>query len=398
MPDAVVIGAGPNGLVAANVLADAGWSVVVLEAQSEPGGAVRTAELTLPGFHHDVFSAFYPLAVASPVLQSMGLEHHGLRWCRAPVTLAHPTSDGRCVYVADEVGETAASIDSYHPGDGDGWRRLYGRWEEVDEPLLGALLSSFPPLRHGLRLARTLGPAGLLRLARLATLPVRTLAEEEFAGAGGGLLLAGNALHGDFSPESTLGGFFGWLLACLAQQNGFPVPEGGGGQLADALVRRLQSRGGTVECDAPVTSIEVRHGRRPRCRHRWSRRDRGDEGRARRRRCADAVSGPARARAPARPGARRREAVPLGSLHDQGRLGTRRAGALADRGSATGGHRPRRRLDGPADAVVGRHRQRAGAGRALLDTRSAEPGRSHPLSAGNGHGLGVHPGSSTDTR
>ena len=261
MPDAVVVGAGPNGLVAANVLADAGWSVVVLEAQSEPGGAARTAELTLPGFHHDVFSAFYPLAVASPVLQSMGLEHHGLRWCRAPITLAHPTSDGRCVYVAGEVGETAASIDSYHPGDGEGWRRLYGRWEEVGEPLLGAVLSSFPPVRHGLRLARTLGPAGLLRLARLATLPVRTLAEEEFAGAGGGLLIAGNALHGDFSPESTLGAFFGWLLACLAQQTGFPVPEGGGGQLAHALVRRLQRRGGTVECDAPVTSIVVRHGR-----------------------------------------------------------------------------------------------------------------------------------------
>src|SRR5207302_879543 len=130
-----------------------------------------------------------------------------------------------CVYVADEVGETAASIDSYHPGDGEGWRRLYGRWEEVGEPLLGAVLSSFPPVRHGLRLARTLGPAGLLRLARLATLPVRTLAEEEFAGAGGGLLIAGNALHGDFSPESTLGAFFGWLLACLAQQTGFPVPD-----------------------------------------------------------------------------------------------------------------------------------------------------------------------------
>ena len=109
MPDAVVVGAGPNGLVAANVLADAGWSVVVLEAQAEPGGAVRTAELTLPGFQHDLFSAFYPLAVASPVLRSMHLEHHGLRWCRAPIALAHPTSDGRCVYVGNNADETAAS-------------------------------------------------------------------------------------------------------------------------------------------------------------------------------------------------------------------------------------------------------------------------------------------------
>ena len=261
MPDAVVIGAGPNGLVAANVLADAGWSVVVLEAQAEPGGAVRTAELTLPGFQHDLFSAFYPLAVASPVLRSMHLEHHGLRWCRAPIALAHPTSDGRCVYVGNNADETAASIDSYAPGDGEGWRRIYRVWEEMEEPLIGALLSSFPPVRHGLRLAQKLGPAGLLRFARFATLPVRALAEEEFAGAGGGLLLAGNSLHADFSPESTLGGFFGWLLACLAQQVGFPVPEGGAAQLARSLVRRLQSRGGTVECDMPVSGIVVRHGR-----------------------------------------------------------------------------------------------------------------------------------------
>ena len=106
--------------MAANVLADAGWSVVVLEAQAEPGGAVRTEELTRPGFRHDVFSAFYPLAVASPILRSMNLEHHGLRWCRTSIALAHPTPDGRCVYVADDLDETAASIDSYQPGDGEG--------------------------------------------------------------------------------------------------------------------------------------------------------------------------------------------------------------------------------------------------------------------------------------
>ncbi|HEX6476230.1 MAG TPA: NAD(P)/FAD-dependent oxidoreductase, partial [Acidimicrobiales bacterium] len=102
---------------------------------------------------------------------------------------------------------------------------------------------------------------GLLHFARFATLPVRRLAEEEFAGAGGGLLLAGNALHGDFGPEATLGGFFGWLLACLAQQVGFPVPEGGASELARSLARRLDARGGTVECDAQVSGIVVRNGR-----------------------------------------------------------------------------------------------------------------------------------------
>src|SRR5437870_10483593 len=98
--DAVVIGAGPNGLVAANVLADAGWRVLVLEAQPEPGGAVRSAELTHPGFVHDRFSAFYPLAVASPPMLALDLEAHGLRWRRAPVVLAHPGPDERAVVLS----------------------------------------------------------------------------------------------------------------------------------------------------------------------------------------------------------------------------------------------------------------------------------------------------------
>ena len=106
MVDAVVVGAGHNGLVAANVLADHGWSVTVLEAQADPGGAVRTAELTRPGFRHDVFSAFYPMAVASPVLRSLHLEDHGLRWCRAPLALAHPTPSGECVTIGPDVGHT----------------------------------------------------------------------------------------------------------------------------------------------------------------------------------------------------------------------------------------------------------------------------------------------------
>src|SRR5687768_10185177 len=103
MPDAIVIGAGPNGLVGANVLADAGWDVVVLEAAPEPGGAVRSAELTEPGFTHDVFSAFYPLAAASPIIRGFHLEDHGLRWRRAPVVLAHPRENGSCLALYMDV-------------------------------------------------------------------------------------------------------------------------------------------------------------------------------------------------------------------------------------------------------------------------------------------------------
>ncbi len=122
--DAVVIGAGPNGLVGANLLADAGWQVVVLEAQGAPGGAVRSGELTLRGFHHDLFSAFYPLAAASRVIARLDLAQHGLRWRRAPLTLAHPTPDGNCAVISHDIDRTAASLDAYSPADGDGWRTL----------------------------------------------------------------------------------------------------------------------------------------------------------------------------------------------------------------------------------------------------------------------------------
>ena len=130
-PDAIVIGSGPNGLVGANLLADQGWEVLVLEAQPDPGGAVRSGELTKPGFVHDRFSAFYPLAAASPVIRGLGLEEFGLRWRHAPIALANPTPDGGCAVLSTDVDETAASLDNYAPGDGAAWRALYARWQRV---------------------------------------------------------------------------------------------------------------------------------------------------------------------------------------------------------------------------------------------------------------------------
>lgn len=261
MPDVVVIGSGPNGLVAANHLADRGWSVTVVEAGPVAGGAVRSGELIEPGYVNDYFSAFYPLGVASPIIGDLGLGDFGLRWRRADTPLAHPSIDGTCPIVGRTPEDTAASLDAIAPGDGDAWLRLYGLWERVGDDLLGTLFRPFPPIRSALKLGLKLKPAELLRFTRFALLPVRRLGEEEFTSDGGRRLLAGNALHADFSPESTLSGFFGWMLASLAQQVGFPVPEGGAGQLSQAMVKRLEATGGEVICNVQVQRVVIRGNR-----------------------------------------------------------------------------------------------------------------------------------------
>jgi phytoene dehydrogenase-like protein len=261
--DAVVVGAGPNGLIAANHLADAGWEVVVCEEQSEPGGAVRSGEVTEPGFLHDLYSAFYPLTLASRYVKPLELESYGLNWLSARGVVAHPHPDGRCALLSMDLEETCASLDAFAPGDGDAWRRLFGLWRKAGPHLVGALLTPLPPIRPGLGMLSALGPRGLADFARFSLLPARRMAEEEFAGAGAGWLIAGNALHADLTPDSSGGGLFGWVLCGLGQQHGYPVAEGGAGSITAALVRRLREKGGEVLCDTPIERIEV-SGRRAR--------------------------------------------------------------------------------------------------------------------------------------
>lgn len=253
--DAVVIGAGHNGLVAANLLAGAGWEVLVLEATGEAGGSVRTAELTAPGFRNDLCSAFYPLGVGSPVLAGLGLEAHGLEWSHAPAVLAHVLPDDRCAVLSRDVVRTAESVAAFAPSDAAAWQEETERWRRIGEPLVHALLRPFPPVRDGARLLRRLGVAQALRLARVAVTPVREYGSQRFAGEGARLLLAGCAMHTDLGPEQAGSALFGWLLAMLGQSVGFPVPRGGAGALTGALLRRLTAVGGTVEYHRPVRRV-----------------------------------------------------------------------------------------------------------------------------------------------
>lgn len=259
--DAVVIGAGPNGLVAANALADAGWDVLLLEANDGVGGAVSSAEVTAPGFTSDMFSAFYPLAAASRVIKGLDLTDHGLTWVQADKVLAHALPDGRSAVLERDPHRTAAGLEEFGVGDGQAWLDLFAGWQQVRDPLLDALFTPVPPVRSVLRLLRRTKLSGMLDLARLAVLPVRRLGQENFAGDGGPLLLTGNALHADVPPDAAGSGIFGWLLAMLGQDVGFPVPQGGAQNLAGALQRRFESLGGQVLTGTRVTSVLVAGGR-----------------------------------------------------------------------------------------------------------------------------------------
>ncbi|HLI23812.1 MAG TPA: NAD(P)/FAD-dependent oxidoreductase, partial [Acidimicrobiales bacterium] len=259
--DAVVVGAGPNGLVCANVLVDAGWDVVVLEAQPAPGGAVSSGSYLGPGFVADVCSAFYPLAAASPVIQRLHLEDHGLEWCHSPAVLAHPLPAGGAAVLYRDLDRTAEGVEAHGAGDGEAWKRLHRLWRQVSPALMQSLFTPLPPVRGGAALLSAVGVSGLVRFLRFALLPVRRLAEEELTGEAAAMLLAGCALHTDLAPEQAASATFGWLLAMLGQDVGFPVPRGGAGELTAALVRRLESKGGRLLCDQAVTAVEVRGGR-----------------------------------------------------------------------------------------------------------------------------------------
>jgi len=246
MSRACVIGSGPNGLAAAIVLAQAGMRVEVFEAEAEPGGAVRTLPLTLPGFLHDFGSAVYPFAAGSPFFSALPLGDHGLEWIHGEVPLAHPLDDGSAVVLERDLEHAERSLGA----DGKLWRSLMqpaaDDWKEFAEDTLGPALR-FP--HHPLRMAR---------FGLTAFQSAQSFANSHFVSPRTRAVFAGLAGHSFLGFDKPLSATIGWMFGITVHAVGWPIPRGGAQAIAQALIGYLKSLGGTVRTSCRVDAAAFR--------------------------------------------------------------------------------------------------------------------------------------------
>ena len=240
--DAVVVGAGPNGLAAAIVLARAGLSVLVMEAHETPGGGARTAELTLPGFHHDVCSAIHPMAVVSPFFQSLPLHEHGLIWLESPYAIAHPLDDGTAAVLELSLEKTASRLGV----DADAYMRLMQPFTASAAALFDEILRPIRLLpRHPLLMAR-FGLDGLRSAVSLT---------KRFHGDPARALFGGCAAHSFLPLDQSGSASFGLVLAIAGHTTGWPCARGGSVAIVNALTSYLRAMGGTIRTSTTVRSM-----------------------------------------------------------------------------------------------------------------------------------------------
>jgi len=243
--DAVIVGAGPNGLMGALVLAMAGRRVLVVEAAERVGGALRTEELTLPGFRHDVGATVLPLAVGSPAFRALDLRPEEVTWVHPAVPAAHPL-DGRAVLIHRDIAGMSTELGP----DAGPWRTIVGATAAAGQPLVAALLSPLSPRR-----AARAAPS-LLRYGITGALPATVLGRVAFRGERARAALAGMAAHSVLSLRQPITAGYGTFLAALAHSAGWPVVQGGTENLALALAARLRGLGAEIHTGTRVGHLD----------------------------------------------------------------------------------------------------------------------------------------------
>lgn len=241
--DAIVIGSGPNGLAAAITMAQAGRSALVVEAKDSLGGGTRSAELTLPGFMHDVCSAVHPTGISSPFFRTLPLREHGLEWVEPPIPMAHPLDDGSAVALEHSLARTAAGL---------------GEDEARYLKLFGPLVANWPKIEP-----LAMGPIGLpahpFAAARFGWFAMRSaagVARHYFRGPRARALFAGLAAHALLPLEQMPSAAIALVIGMAAHRDGWPFARGGSQKIADALASCLRSLGGEVATGFPVRSLE----------------------------------------------------------------------------------------------------------------------------------------------